>query len=162
MLYIYIILYSYLHYTAIVMWSSIVQDVFNQQVEWNVICCHCAASKRLPWLEVNENPDSFYPLATGSEYSRVYLGLGPWFIKSWCFIMIQTSISHWFDMICNSCFAVETTCIYIYTYIPRTQLASIFEGQPSKTRPKLQSKQGSFMVIWVLGIYTPFKFGLFT
>ena len=33
-------------------------------------------------------------------------------------------------------------CIYIY--IPRTQLMAIFEGQPSKTRPKLQSKQGSF------------------
>ena len=31
-----------------------------------------------------------------------------------------------------------------YIYIPRTQLTSIFEGQPSKTRPKLQSKQGSF------------------
>ena len=29
-------------------------------------------------------------------------------------------------------------------YLPRTQLTSIFEGQPSKTRPKLQSKQGSF------------------
>ena len=32
----------------------------------------------------------------------------------------------------------------LYIYIPRTQLTSIFEGtQPSKTRPKFQSKQGA-------------------
>ena len=41
---------------------------------------------------------------------------------------------------------------YIYIYIPRTQLTSVFEDQASKIRPKLQSKQGSFE-IWVLGIY---------
>ena len=36
--------------------------------------------------------------------------------------------------------------VYIYTYIhdiPGTQMNSIFEGQPPKTRP-FQSKQGSF------------------
>ena len=37
----------------------------------------------------------------------------------------------------------------IYIYIPRTQLTSIFEGQPSKTRPfSIKTR-----VIWVLGIY---------
>ena len=39
--------------------------------------------------------------------------------------------------------------ICTYRCFPRTQLASIFEGQPPKIRPKLQSKQGSF---WVLGL----------
>ena len=39
-------------------------------------------------------------------------------------------------------------CIYIY--IPRTQLTSIFEGQPLKTRPFRTKTR----VIWVLGIYT--------
>ena len=35
-------------------------------------------------------------------------------------------------------------------YIPRTQLTSIFEGQPSKTRPfPIKTR-----VIWVLGIYS--------
>ena len=34
-------------------------------------------------------------------------------------------------------------------YIPRAQMTSIFEGQPSKRMPKLQPKQG--WVIWVLG-----------
>ena len=33
--------------------------------------------------------------------------------------------------------------MYKYIYIPGTQMTSIFEGQPPKTRPKLQSKQGS-------------------
>ena len=34
-------------------------------------------------------------------------------------------------------------------YIPRTQMASIFEGQPLKTRPfPIKTR-----VIWVLGIY---------
>ena len=33
--------------------------------------------------------------------------------------------------------------MYIYIYIPRTQLTFIFGGQPSKTRPELQSKQGA-------------------
>ena len=28
--------------------------------------------------------------------------------------------------------------------LPGTQMTSIFEGQPPKTRPKFQSKQGSF------------------
>ena len=37
----------------------------------------------------------------------------------------------------------------IYIYIPRTQLTSIFEGQPSKTRPfSIKTR-----VIWVVGIY---------
>ena len=31
----------------------------------------------------------------------------------------------------------------VYIYIPRTQLTFIFGGQPSKTRPELQSKQGA-------------------
>ena len=30
-----------------------------------------------------------------------------------------------------------------YIYIPGTQMTSVFEGQPPKTRPKLQSKQGA-------------------
>ena len=39
--------------------------------------------------------------------------------------------------------------ILIYIYIPRTRLTSIFEGQPSKTRPfPIKTR-----VIWVLGIY---------
>ena len=38
---------------------------------------------------------------------------------------------------------------YDNIYIPRTQLSSIFEGQPSKTRPfSIKTR-----VIWVLGIY---------
>ena len=37
----------------------------------------------------------------------------------------------------------------MYIYIPRTQLTSIFEGQPSKTRPfSIKTR-----VIWVLGIH---------
>ena len=37
----------------------------------------------------------------------------------------------------------------LYIYIPRTQLTSIFEGQPFKTRPfSIKTR-----VIWVLGIY---------
>ena len=44
-------------------------------------------------------------------------------------------------------------CLYTYyiyiIFIPRTQLTSIFEGQPSKTRP-FSIKTG---VIWVLGTY---------
>ena len=28
-------------------------------------------------------------------------------------------------------------------YVPGTQMTSIFEGQPSKTRPELQAKQGA-------------------
>ena len=39
-----------------------------------------------------------------------------------------------------------------YIYIPRTQLTSIFEGQPSKTMP-LSIKTRA---IWVLGIYSAF------
>ena len=39
--------------------------------------------------------------------------------------------------------AVFLVYIYIY-FIPGTQMTSIFAGQPSKTRPKFQSKQGSF------------------
>ena len=36
------------------------------------------------------------------------------------------------------------------TYIPRTQLTSIFEGQPSKTRPfPIKTR-----VIWVLGTHS--------
>ena len=39
--------------------------------------------------------------------------------------------------------------IYLYKYIPGTELTSIFEGQPSKTRPfSIKTR-----VIWVLGIY---------
>ena len=38
----------------------------------------------------------------------------------------------------------------LYVYIPGTQLASIFEGQPPKTRPS----PTKIRVIWVLGIYT--------
>ena len=45
------------------------------------------------------------------------------------------------------------TCVYMY---PRgSNKTSIFEGQPNKTRPELQSKQG---VIWVLGIYIYYIF----
>ena len=40
-------------------------------------------------------------------------------------------------------------CMYIYIYIPGTQLTSIFEGQPSKTMT-LSIKARA---IWVLGIY---------
>ena len=39
--------------------------------------------------------------------------------------------------------------VYIYIYIPRAPMTSIFEGQPLKTRP-FPSKT---RVIWVLGIY---------
>ena len=39
--------------------------------------------------------------------------------------------------------------IYIYIYIPGTQMTSIFAGQPSKTRPfSIKTR-----VIWVLGIH---------
>ena len=44
---------------------------------------------------------------------------------------------------------------WMFIQIDRTQLTSVFEDQPSKNRPKLQSKQGSFE-IWVLGIYTDY------
>ena len=46
-------------------------------------------------------------------------------------------------------FLMNRYYIYIYTYIPRTQMSSIFEGQPSKTRP-FSSKT---RVICVLRIY---------
>ena len=39
--------------------------------------------------------------------------------------------------------------IYIYVYIPGTQMTSIFEGQPLKTRPFPTKRR----VIWVPGIY---------
>ena len=38
----------------------------------------------------------------------------------------------------------------VYIYIPRAQIISIFEGQPSKTRPFPIKTRGP---IWVLGIY---------
>ena len=39
--------------------------------------------------------------------------------------------------------------VFIYIYIPRTPMTSIFEGQPPKTRPfPIKTR-----VIWVLGIY---------
>ena len=44
---------------------------------------------------------------------------------------------------------INKYCKYTYIFIPRTQPTSIFEGQPSKTRP-FSIKTG---VIWVLGIY---------
>ena len=53
---------------------------------------------------------------------------------------------------------LELACIYIsiyiiQIYIPGTQMTSIFEGQPSKTRPKLQSKQGSFgFQVYIFGL----------
>ena len=42
--------------------------------------------------------------------------------------------------------------------MPRTHLTSIFEGQPPKTRPKFQSKQGPsvmpvFVCYWRVGDY---------
>ena len=37
----------------------------------------------------------------------------------------------------------------MYKYIPGTPMTSIFEGQPTKTKPKLQSKQGSPFGFWV-------------
>ncbi len=50
-------------------------------------------------------------------------------------------------------------------YVPRTQMTSIFKGQPPKTRPKLQSKQGSFgfqvyliVQFLVVSKYRSFKF----
>ena len=44
---------------------------------------------------------------------------------------------------------LESPGIYIYIYIPGTQMTSIFEGQPPKTRPfPIKTR-----VIWVPGIY---------
>ena len=46
------------------------------------------------------------------------------------------------DPIYKNCIQYVCT-VYIYIYIPRAQrTSSIFEGQPSKRRPKLQSKHG--------------------
>ena len=45
---------------------------------------------------------------------------------------------------------VESKINPIYIYIPGTQMTSIFEGQPPKTRPfPIKTR-----VIWVPGIYT--------
>ena len=39
---------------------------------------------------------------------------------------------------------------YVYIYIPRTQLTSIFEGQPSKTRPfAIKTRVMRFLVIYI-------------
>ena len=44
--------------------------------------------------------------------------------------------------------------INICICIPGTQMTSIFKGQPPKTRPKLQSKQGSFgFQVYILILY---------
>ena len=46
---------------------------------------------------------------------------------------------------------VKKCGVYIYIYIPRTQLMAIFEGQPSKTRPFQIKTRGP---IWLLGMYS--------
>ena len=44
---------------------------------------------------------------------------------------------------------LEDSGIYIFVYIPRTSMTSIFEGQPSKRRRSIIKTR----VIWVPGIY---------
>ena len=59
-----------------------------------------------------------------------------------------TSTSITFLVECFGLFMLEfypngSMVIMVYIYIPGTQMTSIFEGQPPKTRPKFQSKQGA-------------------
>ena len=89
--------------------------------------------------------------------------VAPWrrLIQPVPFVLGGQVTSFW-SYVCCDCYrglagdlggAVCTTakyCVlyYYHIYIPRTQLISIFEGQPSKTRPFPTKTR----VIWVLGI----------
>ena len=59
---------------------------------------------------------------------------------------VSNSTHHWVEM--EHLIVADGRLYILYTHIPRTQMTSIFEGQPTKIRPFLIKAR----VIWVLGM----------
>ena len=68
---------------------------------------------------------------------------------------VSNSTHHWVEL--EHLIVADGRLYILYTHIPRTQMTSMFEGQPTKIRPFLIKAR----VIWVLGMQIFFKLDVY-